>query len=173
MSRRKEVTHCVPGGAGFRCLHCGEESNGGVAYPAPVNVWMAAVKTFTAGHRDCQPSERGAARFKYSTPAEWRSSWDTGVSSLTIYSVFAGGTLPDGAPGVPHDPADFGRCHRLLKVAPTWRDNLHRVAERFPAWRPLVDRWADLERLYEEELPTGKAPKLYALMQELLAKAGA
>lgn len=58
MSRRKEVTHCVPGGAGFRCLHCGEESNGGVAYPAPVNVWMAAVKTFTAGHRDCQPSER-------------------------------------------------------------------------------------------------------------------
>jgi len=27
-----------------------------------------------------------------------------------------------------------------------------------------VDKWDEMERIYEEELPSGKYPKLYAIM---------
>lgn len=165
MSRRRKADHVVPGGSGFRCLNCGTEQP--LAYPIDLNTWAGAAKGFTKTHRSCKPSERGAARFRYENPLQWLNSWDTGVSSLTIFYVFQGHGRPD-RPDVPHDPDDFGRCYRLLKVAPPeWRANLSRVAERYPAWAPLVARWDELERLYEEELPNGKAPKLYALMREL------
>jgi hypothetical protein len=165
VTRKKGAPHVVPGGGGFRCLNCGTEQP--IAYPVDLNVWAGAAKGFEKSHRGCKPSEAGAARFKYENPVQWLASWDTGISSLTIFSVFQGHSRPD-RPDVPHDPADFGRCYRLLRVAPEWRANLSRVAERYPAWAPLVARWDDLTRLYEEEEPTGKAPKLYALMRELL-----
>ena len=74
---------------------------------------------------------------------------------------------PQGKHGVPLDPVDFGRCYRLLEVEPSWRAQLWKVSDVHPEWRPLVDNWAKLEALYEEELPTGRAPKLFALLNEL------
>jgi hypothetical protein len=70
---------------------------------------------------------------------------------------------------VPCDPADFGRCHRLLLLVPEWRKDLAKVAEIFPAWKPLVDNWPELERLYMKGLESkdGKAHELYARMQVL------
>lgn len=168
MANKKDASHVVPGGEGFRCLNCGQEQ--AMAFPISIPVWTAAAKAFDKMHRRCEPSEAGAARFRYATPEEWLRSWDTGTSALTLYGVLSR-TPCEGAsrPDVPHDPADFGRCHRLLKVAPpSWRADLARVAERHPAWKPLVERWDDLERLYEEELPAGEAPRLFALMRELL-----
>lgn len=35
-------------------------------------------------------------------------------------------------------------------------------------WEVLAAHWDELEALYREELPTGRAPKLYDRMQELL-----
>jgi hypothetical protein len=169
--RKKGAEHCVMGGAGVRCLNCGEEQ--AIPYPCALQIAAAVCETFEKMHRQCKPSEAGAARFKYADVGAWLASWDTGISSKTIYHVLRG-TPWSGPfrPDVPHDPDDFGRCYRLLKVAPPeWRANLARVAERFPAWAPLVARWDDLTRLYEEEEPTGKAPKLYALMRELLGSA--
>lgn len=99
----------------------------------------------------------------------WVENGDTGVSSLTIFHVLARRVAPDTV-DVPHDPADFGRCARLLKVMPSWRVRLHEVAAAYPAWKPLVDAWDELTALYEAELPTGKAPRLYARMRDLLGK---
>jgi hypothetical protein len=165
--RRPSADHCIPGGKGFRCLHCGEEQ--ALAYPVSMSVWSGAANGFAKDHRACKPSEAGAARFRYTNPDEWRDSWDTGVSSLTIFSTFRNGLGMPDRPDVPQDPADFGRCYRLLKVAPPeWRANLGRVAVRFPEWRPFVASWSEVERLYEEELPTGDAPRCYALMRELV-----
>lgn len=167
--KAKGAAHVTHGGAGFRCMNCGDEQ--ALAYPISIPVWNGAAKAYEVMHRGCKPSERGAARFRYTTPAEWLRSWDTGASSLTIFATFAGHGMPD-RPDVPHDPADFGRCCRLLKVAPPeWRTGLARVAERFPAWRPLVERWTELEALYEEELPTGRAPRTYELMQAIAGAA--
>ncbi len=166
MTRKKTATdHVTMGGTGVRCLNCGTEQ--AVPYPCSIAVLEGVGKGFTKDHRGCKPSAAGRARYEYKTPQEWIKSWDTGMSSLTIYSVFTGTHLRD-SPGVPSDGADFGRCYRLLKVAPPeWRAELQRVADRFPEWETLVARWADLEALYLEEHPTGQAPKLYALLREL------
>jgi hypothetical protein len=105
-----------------------------------------------------------------STPeGRWLAGGDTGTSSLTIWSVMTGQPMPKGrCPGIPRDPADFGRCHRLLETFPAWRARLPKVAERFPAWAGLVAAWDELTELYLEELPSGQGPRLYARMTEII-----
>lgn len=100
------------------------------------------------------------------TPHEWILSDDTGISSCTIWGVMM--MAPNDWTSPPWDPADFGRCFRLLEHFPEWRSRLPEVARVYPMWTGLVREWAELERLYREEEPTGTAPRLYARMQDLL-----
>lgn len=102
----------------------------------------------------------------------WASGGDTGNSSLTIYSFFQGPPRRAFTPSIPWDPDDFGRCYRLLKLAPHWRANLEAIAHVWPEWRPLVENWDEMERLYLEELPTGNCRKLYDLMVKLTNRRG-
>lgn len=95
----------------------------------------------------------------------WLKNGDTGTSSLTIWRTLMGETPEDA--DVPHDPADFGRCYRLLKVMPSWRARLPEVAAKYPAWKRLVEAWDELTALFDEEAPSGTCPKLYARMQAL------
>lgn len=143
--------------------------------PSSLSVMAAIGKAFSVEHRHCKPSERGAMRFRYSDALGWAHSWDTGASSMFLYRFMMGlaelagrrvlendgwhGDIP-----IPHDPSDFGRCYRLLKVAPEWRARMSEMT-RVPAWRPFVERWDELEALYEEESPSGRCPKLYEALQ--------
>jgi hypothetical protein len=104
----------------------------------------------------------------------WLAGGDTGISSKTIWSVMTGRAFDDARwhPSIPHDPSDFGRCHRLLEQFPTWRERLGEVAAQHRSWTKLVEAWDELTALYVEEFPSGRAPKLYARMQELKAEAG-
>jgi hypothetical protein len=106
-------------------------------------------------------------------PMAWLASGDTGISSETIFGVMTGQTMAMArrygyCP--PSDPADFGRCYRLLKVMPSWRARLPEVAVKFRAWKPLIEAWDELTALYEEEMSKDRAPKLYHRMQELRAR---
>jgi len=103
------------------------------------------------------------------TPEEWLAGDDTGISSLTIYSVMTGVRV--SRTGIPHDSDDFGRCHRLLSLFPEWRGRLGEVAARFPEWRGLVEAWGELEGLYEQGLLSGDGSQLYLRM--LAARTGA
>jgi hypothetical protein len=98
---------------------------------------------------------------------DWLKGTDTGVSSKTIYSVLSGINFYLRDTDVPHDPDDFGRCYRLLKRFPGWRERMGDVAEKFPAWKPFVREWGAMTDLYEQEFPTGQAPLLYAMMQKI------
>ena len=105
------------------------------------------------------------------TPEKWRNGRDTGISSKTIFNVMMGlapdnGLYPFGA-DTPCDPSDFGPCYRLLEYFPEWRKRLSEVAEVVPKFSPLIERWSDLEKLWQEESPNGSCPKLYALMKQL------
>jgi len=104
------------------------------------------------------------------TPLEWMMSGDTGISSKTIMCVMTGTKIRDrfGA-DFPYDPSDFGRCYRLLKHFPGWKDRLQEVANKYQAWQPLVDNWDELTALYEKEIKnkSGRAPKLYEMMRKL------
>jgi len=79
-------------------------------------------------------------------PEQWIVSRDTGVSSETMWSVFMG-VEPRWA-GRPLDVDDFGRCVRLLTLVKEFRPRLKEVANKYPEWQPLIDNWAELERMY-------------------------
>lgn len=101
-----------------------------------------------------------------------------GISAQTIIWVLAGRpgsyVRDDQSARPPYDSADFARCLHLLKAMPAWRDRLGEVADRFEAWRPLVQHWDELEQLIGEEVPDlldgggGPAPLTWARMRELL-----
>lgn len=97
---------------------------------------------------------------------EWEAGNDTGISSRNIWRHMALGVQPDGAFGYPHDPDDFGRCYRLLKAVPEWRERIGEMA-RYPIWRGLVKQWDRLEALYLKEIRggTGMAPECYRAMK--------
>jgi len=78
---------------------------------------------------------------------EWLGSNDTGSSSKAI-ALTALGKMPN-EPIYPSDGDDFGRCYRLLKIAPEARRGLDQLErEGGPVWRALVPRWREIEAAY-------------------------
>ena len=102
----------------------------------------------------------------------WRLGPDTGSSSKTIWHVMTG--IPfnekNDHADIPWDPSDFGRCHRLLELAPEWKSQLYKLGNKYPRWRPLVENWDKMTELYLRDLPTGKSTELYELMGTLRGK---
>ena len=167
-------------GGGVFCRHCG--ANYAPAIPAPINILTATYAAFDKTHRGCKldatrgvacsfcfrfgHDEAGCTRVDYQGDAHaWLRGPDTGLSSKTIWRFMMGVKYGD-RDSYPYDPADFGRCYRLLKAFPEWRARIGEMAT-VAGWRLLVEHWDELERLYEEEFPSGRAPKLYARMREL------
>ena len=97
---------------------------------------------------------------------EWIVGRDTGTSSKTIWSVMQM-VEPDYA-CTPADPDDFGRCYRLLKLIPEWREHLSLVAFQYPDWAPLVREWDALTAMFEEGVRTGWKPP-YAMYERMKA----
>ena len=82
---------------------------------------------------------------------DWLKSCDTGRSSKTLYSVLNAnpGALSSSGPSIPLDSDDFGRCYRLMKSHPEWRPRMSEVADRFPVWTPIVEKWDQLVTAFE------------------------
>jgi hypothetical protein len=156
---------------GFDTLALGVASALGATFavttPAGAEAWKHAV-------------EQAATKKAAGDPElEWLLGPDTGFSSLTIFYVLtsehtiaASARLGlHGRGSYPHDPDDFGRCYRLLKAIPEWRARLGEVADVYDVvWPELVDAWDELEALYEQEAPSGRAPKLYQRMKQLIGR---
>lgn len=105
------------------------------------------------------------------TAWEWFVSGDTGISSRFIWSIMTGLDINERkTDNYPRDPADFGRCYRLLLRFPWWLSRLDEVAKVNPEWEPLVENWDELTRLYEMESPSGRAPHLYERMKGLVKR---
>ena len=102
------------------------------------------------------------------TPLDYLLAGDSGISSQTILHVMEGTARPRRV-SIPWDPADFGRCHRMLELFPEWRPRLPEVAAAYPSWTRLVERWDDVTALYLKELgrPDRRAPETFALMKSL------
>lgn len=158
--------------AGFTLIHPGLAKAAGAGWavtsPEAMPKWEAEIaakaKSSANGDREL----------------EWLLGHDTGISSLTICAVLSGNhavaaTVARGYFGadIPHDPADFGRCYRLLQAIPEWRERLGEVADKHSIWRPFVREWDAMTALYEEERVLACAPKLCALMQRLIAESRA
>ena len=152
-------------------VHCGKCSHEWVAafLPLPVDVFAKLGKAPCpmCGAKNVLIGQLPKATAN-SDPLAWLENGDTGISSMTIWRVLMGRDAGDAWDNdIHYDPADFGRCYRLLQVMPAWRKRLPEVSERLPEWKPLVDAWDELTALYEEEFQKPSAPKLYRRMQEL------
>jgi len=100
---------------------------------------------------------------------EWIVSGDTGMSSKAIWAACMG--VKSNNAMAPSDPADFGRCYRLLKLIPEWAKDMQAISDISLEWALLVARWNEFCGLYEAEYKTGKCSKLYTAMKELQKQA--
>ena len=104
---------------------------------------------------------------------DWLGSVDRGISSDTIFHVMT--KLPrelivgKWRPDAPHDPADFGRCYRLIKLFPEWESRLDEM-RIYPEWNCIIDNWKKWKKLWEKESSSGKCPELYNDMDKITHK---
>jgi hypothetical protein len=151
------------------CERCGEGLE--LGGPQRLEIVTAAMNAFVGIHKNC--SDTGRVEPKAFTPREWLMGRDTGISSRTIYSVMMNQVpsfpVVQGYYNVPHDPDDFGRCHRLLVLFPEWRQRLPEVVDRFPEWGPMVREWDQLTKMFTTGFNAAGSDggKMYKLMRQL------
>lgn len=92
---------------------------------------------------------------------------DVGLSSKCMAFVIGFDVIPR-CKSYPLDPSDLSRCVKLLERVPKMRDYLYKMKEISPIWAKLVEHWDELERLLNEEKGSGRCPKTYQLMKNLL-----
>lgn len=162
MPMTKDVQHAGMVENALVCNRCGSRYEMGL--PMPIYLLTATLEAWTKHHRDCQ-GNRSAMREARSVH-DWITSDDTGISSKAIWAHMMG-RRPSN-PTHPWDPADFGRCYRLLALAPEWEARMPEMAKYSDVWGRLGAAWPELKALYEEELPSGTCPKLYQRMKDLI-----
>ena len=146
------------------CERCGQGLE--IGGPQPLPIAVAVMDAFVKMHQHCKEGDFKEPDTK--SPQDWLRGRDTGISSCTIYAVMMNTQTPKSCYDIPHDPDDFGRCYRLLKLFPAWRERMPEVSQRFPAWIPFVREWDKLTEMYERELETrDKTFPMYRFMQEL------
>lgn len=129
-------------------------------FNAIIDAANAIVREFSIGEIASRPGEGIAA---------WRKTDQVGASSDYMAAKLGEAGIRDYAH--PRDPSDFGRCLTLLAAAPELREALPLMADESPEWAGLVAHWDELENLYQEELPSGHAPKTYTRMREIMDSA--
>lgn len=183
-----EVTHVVQAKDKLLCRACGASYE---LYPGGKlrEIWEVATLTrgFLKQHAACAPPEGSDLRCALCcgvdhdfegcnaahgfTKETWLAGYDTGLSSKTLWCFMTGsgyGRLAGRGLCAPGDPADFGRCYRLLLLAPEWRARMPEMAS-VRGWEKLAPAWEELTALFEEERTRkdGNAPKLYDRIKEL------
>lgn len=91
---------------------------------------------------------------------------DTGLSSMFLAQLAIGNPLPEVH--YPYDPSDLGRCLRFLSILTEKEKEevLRRAKHRSRHWELIVKNWDELIKLYNEEYPSGRCPKLYDFMDK-------
>ena len=86
--------------------------------------------------------------------AHWLAYGERGMSSESIMRAATGGDPGRWGWTEPADLDDFRRCGLLLAEIPEARGAaFSRLAEGSRAWAALIERWADIVALLEEEAP--------------------
>lgn len=98
----------------------------------------------------------------------WIVNGDRGASADAIVSKMEGITISSiWRNAHPTDPSDFYKCLKLLEAVPEYKNRMYEMAEVSEQWKSLITHWGELEELLQEEIITGRAPKLYNRMKEI------
>lgn len=100
---------------------------------------------------------------------EWLLSDDTGSSSEAMCRHMIGIGRADCFL-YPYDPADLGRCLRLLAKFPEWIPRISEMAQYGPGWAGQVEVWGYLADLMTQEVGIDwskgdRAPNTFAAMK--------
>lgn len=83
---------------------------------------------------------------------EWIGMRHVGVSSRTMWCALMGVARDgDGSHSgfdVPYDWDDFSRCYDLVTYGEVTKEELQKVVEAFPYYKPIIDCWDDLVEAY-------------------------
>lgn len=83
---------------------------------------------------------------------EWIGTHDVGVSSKTMWVALMCPQCVDNKNSweydVPGDTGDFSRCYDLYRFAKLTKDDLRKVGEVFPYWKPIIEVWSNLSTAY-------------------------
>jgi hypothetical protein len=165
----------------FSCTKCKHEWPGEILVDAPIMAWAALLKTTRCPKCGAGPKGLSLGRANVPEPpaadtagltdvdrrARWLGMRDNGISSETIADTMCG--IPSRRSGHPHDGDDFGRCHRLLCLYPEWRARLSLMAAVSPYWDALVQRWDEIEAVYQADIAAKKRGDMcWKLMRSIL-----
>lgn len=97
----------------------------------------------------------------------WFCTGEVGASSKAMAQCFAG---VKGGYSHPYDPDDLNRCLLFLEAVPEAREHMDKLRELSSTWVKLVERWAEVEASFLDEVgrdwcKARSAPKTYELMK--------
>lgn len=101
---------------------------------------------------------------------KWLFSSDTGASSECLAAEFLG-VEPERV-SAPRDPADLGRCLRLIEKVPAVRQCVDRLAAKHAEWMKAAAVWDKIAHSMKKEVgihwddPTKRASDTYQLMKQ-------
>lgn len=101
---------------------------------------------------------------------EWIVNGKVGISSKTMWTVLQGVDIGNNG-NKPYDPDDFSRCYLLIKECNLIKADLQKIARELPYWKPYIDKWDDLTKMFETNQKNNwnnyKEVGMYELMQEI------
>lgn len=100
---------------------------------------------------------------------QWLAGCDTGNSSRSLAFEYLGKEYH--WPNAPYDPADLGRCLRLIEIAPGVRSAIDSLAQSHDRWSKAALVWDEMAALMEEEVGIhwekgDRAPRTYKFMKD-------
>lgn len=89
----------------------------------------------------------------------WLASDDTGASSKYMASMLTGEFQADYA--YPRDPADFGRCLRLIEAVPELESKIRDMSQHGKEWSVVAAHWHEWVAAHRD----GNYKRFYRLMK--------
>lgn len=100
---------------------------------------------------------------------QWLFSGETGASSMALAAEYLGCDYHNSS-AAPLDPADLGRCLRLIKIEPRVRECVDRLALKHSSWAAAAKCWDEIAECMEAEVGADwskgkRAERTYKLMK--------
>ncbi|EBR4567719.1 hypothetical protein B1Q46_17375 [Salmonella enterica] len=131
-----------------------ENQQPGVPADGRMNTIIKAVNMICDEYsREMIPSSQGMGL------AAWLASDDTGLSSRFMASILSGQFTTKNK--YPCDPADLGRCIRLVEAVPELAEKIPLMAQHGHQWSAVAQNWERWSQLYR----AGDGKTLYREMR--------
>lgn len=83
---------------------------------------------------------------------QWIGTHSVGVSSRTMWCALMGVANSETPTycgfDVPYDGDDFSRCYDLVTFCEVEKEELQKVVEAFPYYKPIIDEWDNIVSAY-------------------------